>query len=203
MTIGWFNIINKNIRDMYRGLQGFKKGYQQRTWLPMIRVLGLTIPTIFWNRQAITSVSLLSEELMTLLAMNKYSSVTQTRIYVSKYEYAWNGEDWSQDTDQISAETIWCGNKTVCSEINKLINSADPARSLLSKTQEILNIIWITINTVTNRQTVKSRWVLLTLAAQMSCACIASSMPYNKISIKGLQYHFFYILLATFILSTS
>jgi len=88
MTFGWFNITNKNIRDMYRGLQGFKKGYKQGTWLPTIRVLGLMIPTIFWNHRGITSVSLLSEELMTLLAMVKYSWATRTRIYVSKYEYA-------------------------------------------------------------------------------------------------------------------
>jgi hypothetical protein len=43
----------KNIKT-YRGIQGFKKGYQQRTWLPMIRVLDLMIPKIFWNCPGIT-----------------------------------------------------------------------------------------------------------------------------------------------------
>jgi len=53
------NVRQKKYQDMFRGLQGFKKGYEQRTWLPIIRVLGLTIPTIFWNRRGITSVRLL------------------------------------------------------------------------------------------------------------------------------------------------
>jgi len=45
----------------------------------------------------------------------------------------------------------------------------------------------------------------LSLAVHMPCACIASSMPYIKISIIGLQYHFSYILhvIDVFILSTS
>jgi hypothetical protein len=36
---------NKNIRDMYRGTNKFRKGYQHRTWLRMKRVICLQIPT--------------------------------------------------------------------------------------------------------------------------------------------------------------
>lgn len=39
------------------------------------------------------------------------------------------------------------------------------------------------------------------LAVQMSCACTVSSTPYIKISIKGLQYHFSYILLVMHVYS--
>ena len=57
-------------------------------------------------------------------------------------------------------DLIWGKKKTLCSKVNKLFNSADPTWSLLPKTQEILKIIWITINNVTINQTGKSWWVL-------------------------------------------
>jgi hypothetical protein len=103
----------------------------------------------------------------------------------SNTNYNWNGEDWSQTTDQISAEMIWRGNERVCSKINKLIPQIQHGL-LLSQKQEILNIMRISIKlSQTIKQANPAEFCII--GSTMSCAYIASSVQYIKINIKGLQ----------------
>ena len=42
------NIKIKNIRDLHRGINDFKKGYQPRTNIVKDEVIWLQAPTVFW-----------------------------------------------------------------------------------------------------------------------------------------------------------
>jgi hypothetical protein len=105
------NSKNKNIRDLYRGINEFKRAYQQRNNL--VTMICLRIPSNILNR--------LKNYFSQLLNVHNVSGRSQSEVDIfitnlKKYK--------SPGSDQIVAELIQAGGEILLSVIHKLINSA-------------------------------------------------------------------------------
>jgi hypothetical protein len=120
------NSKNKNIRDMYRGINEFKKGYQPRTNLVKEeRGNLLADPHKILNRWKNYFCQLLNihgvggvrqTEIHTAEAFVPEPCTSEVEVAIGKLE-----RYKSPDVDQIPAELIQTGVETLHSEIHKLI----------------------------------------------------------------------------------
>jgi hypothetical protein len=120
------NSRNKNIRDLYRGINEFKKGYQPRTNLVKDKGGDLHAdPDNIMNRWMNYFCQLLNvcgvggvrqTEMHTAEPFGPEPSVSVVETAIGKLK-----RTTSPGVDQIPAELIRAGGETVCSEINKLI----------------------------------------------------------------------------------
>jgi hypothetical protein len=118
------NSKNKNIRDLYRGINEFKKGYQPRT--NMVKGDLLADSHSILNRR--------KNYFCQLLNVYGINDVRQTKIHTaeplvpepSSFEVEIAIEKWKSckllGIDQIPTELIQAGRNTLRSEIHKLIN---------------------------------------------------------------------------------
>jgi hypothetical protein len=119
---------NKNIRDLYRGINEFKKGYQ-----PGINIIKdengnlLADPQSVFNRWKIFFNQMLNVhrvhdvrqmDIHTAEPLVPEPSLVKVEIAIGKLK-----SYKSQGNDQIPAELIKAGGETLCSEIHKLICS--------------------------------------------------------------------------------
>jgi hypothetical protein len=122
------NAKNKNIRDLYRGINDFKKGYQPRNNVVKHEKGHLVADShSTWARWR--------NHFFQLLNVYGVNDVRQTEIHTaeplvtepsdSEVEMAIENlnRHKSPGIDQIPAELIKAGGRTIHSEINKLINS--------------------------------------------------------------------------------
>jgi hypothetical protein len=126
-----------NIRDLYRGISDFKKGYQPRT-----NVVKDEKGDLVADSQSI--VARWRNHFFQLLNVHGIKDVRQTEMHTaeplvlepsaSEFEMAIENlkKHKSPGIDQIPAELIKVGGRTICSEIHKLINSIWNKRNCLS-----------------------------------------------------------------------
>jgi hypothetical protein len=118
---------NKNIRDLYRGINEFKKGYQHET--NMVKEENCDLLADYHS-----ILNRWKNYFFQLLNVHGINDVWQTEIHTaeplvpepSSYEVEIAIERLkrykSPGIDQIPAELIQAGGNTLCSEIHKLIN---------------------------------------------------------------------------------
>jgi len=119
----------KNIRDLYRDINDFKKGYQPRcNKVKMRKVTWLQTPTVLWLGGGTISSSYSTCMGLRALGRQKYvhtaeplvpePSAAEVELAIDKLK-----SHKSPGIDQIPAELIKAGGRTICLEIHKLINS--------------------------------------------------------------------------------
>jgi hypothetical protein len=123
------NSKNKNIRDLYRGITGFKRGYQPRNNLVEAENGDLLAdPNNILNRW--------KKYVSQLLNMHNDSDIRQIEVHMAEplvsgpshpeveISIATLKKYKSPDSDQILTEIIQTGCETLLSNIHKLINAA-------------------------------------------------------------------------------
>jgi len=132
------NSKNKNIRDLYRGINDFKKGYQPRCNIVKDEKGDLVADSQsivarwrnyfsqLFNVHGVKDVG--QAEIHTAEPLVPESSVSEVELAIDKLK-----SHKSPGIDQILAELIKAGGRTICLEIHKLITSIWKKEKLLEK----------------------------------------------------------------------